>query len=295
MKKELFNGLCTALVTPFLDNGKVDYQSFQLLIKRQLEAKVDAILILGTTGEGSTIEYKERTKLIKLARKLVTPPTKLLVGTGCNDTAHALKYTLQAQKLKVDGVLIATPYYNKCSQNGAFEHYKFIAENSNIPIILYNVPSRTGFNLEIDTIQKLSTFQNIVGIKESNSNTTHIKDLCKTIKNMAIYSGNDDQNHLFLSLNASGSISVLSNIFPQKMKQIFDKAKINIDTAKNDFDNLQIFCKNLFVDVNPIPVKYVLYKMGLIKYSYRLPLTKLSQKDEVVLDYTFNLMQKKSI
>lgn len=289
MKKELFKGLCTALVTPFLDNGEIDYSSFKTLINRQLDAKVDAILILGTTGEGSTVDFKEKEKLIKFARKLTPHTTKLLVGTGCNNTKTALKYTLQAEKLDADGVLIVTPYYNKCSQKGAFEHYKFILEHSDIPIILYNVPSRTGFNLDVATVAKLAMFQNVVGIKEANSNEEHIKELCKTVKNIAIYSGNDDQNHLFLSQNASGAISVLSNIYPERLKQLFNKAKLNIDYAQKDFEEMQVFCKNLFIDVNPIPVKYVLYKIGLIKYSYRLPLTRLDTKDEVVLDYTFNL------
>lgn len=292
MKKELFKGVCTALVTPFCDDGKVDYLALETLIQRQIDAQVDAILVLGTTGESSTINYKERQQIIKLARKLISPPTKLLVGAGCNDTAKALKYTLQAQRLKADGVLIVTPYYSKCSQKGAFEHYKYIAENSNIPIILYNVPSRTGFNLSIDTIAQLSIFQNIVGIKEANPNIDHIKQLCKSIKNMAIYSGNDDQNYLFLSLNASGVISVLSNIFPKKLRQMITIAQRNIDGIKCEFEKMQIFCKNLFVDVNPIPVKYVLYRLNLIKYNYRLPLTRLNTKDEIIIDYTFNLTQK---
>lgn len=288
MKKELFTGVCTALVTPFLDDGEIDYSAFERLINRQINSHIDAILILGTTGEASTISYQERGKLIKLARKTIPQHIKLLIGTGCNSTKFALKYTLQAQKLGADGVMLVTPYYNKCSQKGAFEHYKYIIENSNIPIILYNVPSRTGFNLAIDTIKKLSTFQNIVGIKEASSNLSHIKQELAEIKNMAIYSGNDDLNELFLTSGASGVVSVLSNVYPKLVKDICQKISKNC-TQQKEFSTLKLFNQNLFVDVNPIPVKYVLFKMGLIKYNFRLPLTRLEKKDEIILDFTFNL------
>lgn len=288
MKKELFTGVCTAIVTPFLDNLKIDYSSFKTLLSKQIDARVDAILILGTTGEGCTISYTERNKLIRFARQLIPPQIKLLVGTGSNDTKLATKYTLQAQKLSADGVVIVTPYYNKCSQKGAFEHYKYILEHTNIPIIMYNVPTRTGFNLEISTIHRLSKFKNIVGIKEASLTKKHIeKELCE-IKNIAIYSGNDSFNQLFLSSSASGIISVLSNIYPETLKDLYQKHTKNIDVTK-DFSCLQQKSNNLFIDINPMPVKYILYKMGLIKYNFRLPLTRLHSTDEIILDYTFNL------
>ena len=292
MKKEIFTGVCTALVTPFKKNGKIDYDALEKLILRQIDNKVNAILILGSTGEGSTILEKERKKIIKFARALINPPTKLFVGTGCNNTIIATKYTLQAESLGADGVLIVTPYYNKCNQNGAFLHYEYIAKKTHLPIILYNVPSRTGFNLSVETVSKLTKIKNIVGIKEANEDLEHIDELTRQVGDkIAIYSGNDSLNRYFLTHKASGMVSVLSNVYPDKLIQQYEN--LQNERLISAEDELLNFSKALFIDVNPMPVKYVLFKMGLIKYNYRLPLTKLDTKDEIRLDKIFNLNKMK--
>lgn len=288
MKKEIFSGVCTALVTPFAKNKKIDYVGLKSLVLRQIENKVSGILILGTTGEGSTISFSEREKIIKFVKKLMSPPTKLFVGAGCNNTSLAIKYVRQAERLKVDGVLVVTPYYNKCNQNGAISHYTKIANSTSLPLILYNVPSRTGFNLSPESVLELSKTKNIVGIKEASENLAHIKKLVELVGDkLAIYSGSDGLNRYFLSNRASGMISVLSNIYPNKLIQQYESFQ-NGSYATYE-NNLSNYSKALFVDVNPIPVKYVLYKMGLIGYNFRLPLTPTCHKNEKLLEKIFML------
>lgn len=288
MKKEIFTGVCTALVTPFLDNGDIDFEGLKTLILRQIENKISAILILGTTGEGSTISFKERKKIIKFSKNLITPPTKLFVGCGSNNTKKAILYSKQAEKLGADGLLIVTPYYNKCNQNGAIIHYTQIANSVNLPIILYNVPTRTGFNLSPESVLKLTKIKNIVGIKEASENLEQIKNMFKEVGDkIAIYSGSDGLNNFFLSNRASGLISVLSNIYPNKLIQLYESYQNG--THKPHENNLTNFSKTLFIDINPIPVKYVLYKMGLIGYNFRLPLTPTSKQNETIIEKTFML------
>lgn len=291
MTKALFEGICTALVTPFNSKNQIDYKALKKLIDLQIKACVQAILILGSTGEGSTISFKERKKIIRFSRKLIKPPIKLLVGSSCNNTQTALKFTKLSQKLKADGVLISTPYYNKCSQAGAIVHFSHIAKHSNIPIIVYNVPSRTGFNLLPETTLNISHIKNIVGIKEASLDQAHIKKLFELTNNFPIYSGNDNLNSFFLKLGAKGSISVLSNIYPNLIKQQFNSFKITQTKQQASYTNSKInkLSSSLFIDVNPIPVKFVLSKLNLINYSFRLPLTKTSKVNENILIKTFKL------
>ena len=288
--KMLFEGVGTALVTPFLDNGKIDFESLKKLIEIQIDNKIDAVILLGTTGESPTISFKERKKLITFARKLIPKTAKLIVGTGSNDTKTALKYTLQAQNLGADGALIVTPYYNKCTQNGAIAHYNYIAQNSRLPIIVYNVPSRTGFNLLPETMQKLSNTRNIIGIKEANENLDQIDQMLTLSKDkFSVYSGSDKLNQYFYSNGGKGCISVLSNIYPEKAKEHYRLSQIDTNKAEEYAQTLDEFATNLFIDVNPIPAKYVLYKQNKIGYNFRLPLTPTSIKNELALDDTFDL------
>ena len=273
----IFEQSCVALVTPF-KNKKVDFGAMQKLIEIQLKANTDAILILGTTGEASCISYSERAKIIKFAKNIINGKTKLIVGTGANCTETAIKNTKQAQKLGADAVLIVTPYYNKCTQQGAILHYQKIANSVDIKIILYNVPSRTGFNLLPQTVERLAENKNIVAIKEANSNIEHILQLFKLCKDkIDIYCGNDNLNHIFFMQGAKGVISVVANVFPKQIKKQFSgdiKTSIKIADVLYDFNNM------CFVETNPIPIKYVLHKIGLIENEQRLPLCPLSKDNQ---------------
>ena len=275
---KVFEGSCVALVTPF-KNNKIDYFALQNLIQFQLSQNTDAILVLGTTGESSCISFCEREKIIEFAKNVIANRAKLIVGTGANSTQVAIKYTRQAQKLGADAVLIVTPYYNKCTQQGAILHFEKIAKCVDIPIILYNVPSRTGFNLHPQTIEHLSKYENIVAIKEANSNIEHILQLFNVCKGkLDIYCGNDNLNHIFKNLGAKGTISVVANAFPKQIKQQYkttNQAKLNKIS-----EGLYNFCDLCFIETNPIPIKYVLFKMGLIENELRLPLCPLSQQNQ---------------
>ena len=273
----IFEGSCVALVTPF-KNNKIDYAALQNLIEFQLGEKTDAILILGTTGESSCVSFVEREKIIDFAKNIINGKAKLIVGTGSNNTQTAIKYTKQAKKLGADAALVVSPYYNKCTQQGAILHFEKIANCVDMPIILYNVPSRTGFNINPQTVAHLSKCENIVAIKEANSNIEHILQLFNLCKDkIDIYCGNDNLNHIFKSLGAKGTISVVANVFPKQIKQQYKIA--NQNKQNNLAEKLYDFCNLCFIETNPIPIKYVLFKMGLIQNELRLPLCPLSQQN----------------
>ncbi len=276
----IFKGVCTALVTPFTSDKKIDYISLKKLIKYQIDNNVDAILILGTTGESSTITLDEREQIIKFAKNIMPSTCKLIVGTGSNDTKKAIQLTNQASNLGADGCLIVTPYYNKCTQNGIFNHYNEISQSTNIPYIVYNVPSRTGFNIEPKTMQKISTLKNVVGLKEANGNIDHILSMFANLKNFPIYCGNDNLSHVFYGLNGSGIISVTSNVFPSEVKKSLQNTKQSYLYFRKFFN----FNNLMFCEPNPIPVKYVLFKKNLIKNSLRQPLEVLENKHKKLID-----------
>lgn len=289
MKKILYSGVGTALITPF-KNEKVDYNSLELLIEKQLNANIDALIILGTTGEPATISPKERKEIINFCKKATNNKTKLIIGCGSNDTQKAIKLYNQAEEMGADGALIVTPYYNKCSQNGLVEHYKKISENGSLPIIVYNVPSRTGVNILPDTMKSLTSIKNICGLKEANGNINQILDdfaQCNLIT--AIYSGEDLLNSIFYTLGGIGCISVVSNIFPKLCKKIFELNKSHL------YDNMFIlqqrllpFTKALFREVNPIGIKAGLNYLGLCKNELRLPLTPILNENFETLKMEIN-------
>ncbi len=274
--KSIFYGSCVALVTPF-KNNKVDYDSFLRLINRQIENGTKAILILGTTGEGSTINELEKIEIIKFARQNVPNTIPLIVGCGTNDTSTSLQRVLQAQSLGADGALVVTPYYNKTTQAGLVAHYTTICALSNLPIIVYNVPSRTGVNIEPNTMQKIAHLKNVVGLKEANSNISHILQIFHVLKNrIAIYSGNDDLNYIFYTLGGAGTISVTANILPREIASQFADVK----TSYNEHKKLYALNKVLFCEVNPAPVKCALQILGLCQEDVRLPLVNVLDKNE---------------
>lgn len=284
MKKEIFKGVGTALVTP-MKNGEIDFNAFDILLQKQIDASVDAVIILGTTGEPCTITNAEREQIIKFAVNKCKGKIKVVVGCGANDTKKAIEYYIQAERLKVDGALIVSPYYNKCTQKGILEHYKAISKSGGLPIIAYNVPSRTGVNILPETMLKLAEIENVVGVKEASGNITQILECFRILNNkLAIYSGEDALNSIFMSLGAYGVISVASNVVPKLVKWVCDLIDMGDIFTSNQIQLKMLpFINSLFVEVNPIPVKYALHCLGLCENELRLPLTQISVTNEQVV------------
>lgn len=284
MKKLLFKGCGTAIATPFDKNG-VNLKEFEKLVENQIQNKVEALIVCGTTGEASTMSTEEKIATIKCAIESANGRIPIIAGTGGNNTKQVIEYSKKVESLGVDGLLIVTPYYNKCTQNGLIEHYKEIANNVSLPIILYSVPSRTGVNIEPKTCLELSKIENIVAIKEASGNLSQVAEIAHLCgDNLHIYSGNDDQILPLLSLGGVGVISVLSNIIPKythTMVQNFFDGNINIAT-KMQLDSIPLI-KALFSEVNPIPVKAALNILGYDFGIPRLPLTKMSEDKEKIL------------
>ncbi|MEE0865473.1 MAG: 4-hydroxy-tetrahydrodipicolinate synthase [Clostridia bacterium] len=284
MKKILFKGCGTAISTPFDENG-VNFKEFEKLVENQIQNKVDAIIVCGTTGEASTMNTDEKLETIKCAVKTSNGRIPIIAGTGGNNTKQVIEYSKQVEKLGVDGLLIVTPYYNKCTQNGLIVHYKEIAKSVSLPIILYSVPSRTGVNIEPKTCLELSKIENIVAIKEASGNLSQVAEIAHLCgNNLNIYSGNDDQIVPVLSVGGIGVISVLSHVLPEYThNMVHNFLNGDIKTAtKMQLDVIPL-CKALFSEVNPIPVKAALNLLG---YNYgipRLPLTKMSIEKEKIL------------
>ena len=281
MKKIIFEGCGTAISTPFT-NDNVNFEEFGKLIENQIKNKVDAIIVCGTTGESATMTEKEKKETIKFAIDKVNKRTKVIIGTGSNNTQSAIEMSKYAESVGADGLLVVTPFYNKTTQKGLIEHYKVIANSVDLPIIMYNVPSRTGVNILPETCLELSKIDNIVGIKEASgdiSQVAKIANLCKD--NLSIYSGNDDQIIPVLSLGGKGVISVLSNIMPEythNMTKKYLNGEVE-EARKMQLDVLDLISA-LFSEVNPIPVKYALNLLGYDYGKPRLPLIELSEQNQ---------------
>lgn len=277
MKKNLFIGCGTALVTPFTKDG-INFDELKRLLEFQIEQGTDSVIICGTTGESSTMSLAEKKDVIKFAVDVVHKRIPVIAGTGSNSTKSAIELSQFAQSVGVDGLLLVTPYYNKTTQNGLIAHYSSIAKRVNLPIILYNVPSRTGLNILPETCLELSKISNIVGIKEASgdiSQVAKIANLCGD--NLAIYSGNDDQVLPILSLGGIGVISVLSNLVPKFVhNMVFDYLSGNFTLAKDSQIKAIPLVNSLFSEVNPIPVKCALDLMGFNVGLPRLPLITMS-------------------
>lgn len=278
MKQTVFTGAGVAIVTPFTEDNKVNYDKLAELLEFQIANKTDAIIICGTTGEGSTLDHEEHSDTIKFAVDVVNKRIPVIAGAGSNDTNYAVKLSNEAEKAGVDAILSVTPYYNKTSQRGLIQHYNFIADRVSVPIITYNVPSRTGVNIKPETYYELSRHKRIVGAKESNAD---ISALAQTIAlcgdDLAMYSGNDDQITAFMALGGKGVISVLSNILPEVSHNIASKY-LEGDYAESRRLQLEYLdlCNDLFLDVNPIPVKEAMNMMGMKVGDCRLPLYKMT-------------------
>ena len=293
MKKTIFKGIATALVTPFNEKG-VDYERFARLIDWQIEEGINALVIAGTTGEASTLTDDEHRDLIKFAVKEAAGRVPVIAGTGSNDTAYALDLVKCANEAHADGILVVTPYYNKCTQKGLIRMFTEIANASDSPVILYNVPSRTGVNIEPATYKALADHENIVGIKEANGNISKIVDTMARVRGrLDLYSGNDDQIVPLMALGGVGAISVLSNILPRETVAISDAMLSgNYEKAAELQCHYHALIDALFCEVNPIPVKAAMAAMGFCENTLRLPLTEMEDANREKL---LALMRKEGL
>lgn len=277
MKTPLFLGCGVALVTPFR-GGEIDLPAYQLLIRRQLDAGTDALIVCATTGEAPTLKEHERAALIRSAVEEAAQQVPVIVGTGSNDTAHAVELSRAAESLGADGVLVVTPYYNKATQSGLIAHYLAIADAVHIPVIVYNVPSRTGISCTAETYARLSEHPNIIGVKEASGSFALIQEtrrLCP--EDFLIWSGNDEDTAALMTLGGAGVISTAANLIPADMRELTHLA---LSGSLHKAGVLQLRMTNLlralFCEVNPIPVKTALARLGLCEEAFRLPLCSIS-------------------
>ncbi len=276
----MFKGSAVAIVSPMNPDGSLDFDSLKNLIDFHFINKTDAIVIVGTSGESPTLSFEEHIQLIKFTVDYVNKKIPVIAGTGANSTLEAVYLTKEAKRVGADAALIVVPYYNKPPQEGLYQHFKMINDSVDIPQILYNVPSRTAVDLSDETVIRLSRLKNIVGIKDATGDINRLKNIINKVeKDFYLFSGDDLTSYEFLKFGGHGVISVTANIEPLKIHQICmlisDK---KFEEAKKIEIGIQHFHKNLFVEANPIPVKWVLNKKGLIKNGIRLPLVELNEK-----------------
>lgn len=285
MKQPIFTGAGVAIITPFTKEGKVNYPALKTILEYQIAHGTDAIVICGTTGESATLSHEEHTEAIHFTVETVAHRIPVIAGTGSNDTAYALHLSNEAEKIGVDGLLMVTPYYNKASQAGLIKHYTYLADRVSTPIIIYNVPSRTGCDVKPETYAELSKHKMIYAAKEASGN---ISSIAKTIslceKDFTIYSGNDDQITAIMSLGGKGVISVLSNVAPQAAHDIAAAALAGDfeQSRKLQIEYLEL-CNALFMDVNPIPVKQAMNMMGFDAGPLRMPLCEMNEANTAKL------------
>lgn len=277
MKKVLFTGACTALVTPFLGR-QVNYPMLEMLLKRQIDAGIKAMVLCGTTGESPTLSDQEKLEIFRRGKAFAGEDALVICGTGSNDTSHAVEMSIAAQEAGADALLVVTPYYNKANPDGLYAHYLAIAHAVRVPVIIYNVPGRTGVDMPVSVYAQLSRVPNIAGVKEASTDIVkicRIRNACNG--NLPVWSGNDDQAVAAMALGAQGVISVLSNVLPVETAAMADAAMAgDFDTASELQCTMLPLIEALFSEVNPIPVKEAMQMIGLDCGGCRLPLGRLS-------------------
>ncbi|WP_300357124.1 4-hydroxy-tetrahydrodipicolinate synthase [Fusobacterium sp.] len=289
----LFTGSGVALITPFNENNEVNFEKLRELLEFHIANRTDAIIVTGTTGESSTMTDEEKLAVIKFSVDVVAGRIPVIAGTGSNNTKHAVWLSQEAEKLGADGLLVVTPYYNKGNESGIYNHYKAIAESVKIPIILYNVPGRTGVNLSIGLIKVLAQIDNIVALKEASGNISYASEIAREVPEIDLYSGNDDMTVPLLSIGGKGVISVSANILPEIVHNMvmaflnrdIDKAR-KLQLKYNDLVN------TLFIEVNPVPIKDAMNFLGYNVGECRLPLGPMSEKNKEVL---YELLKKHEV
>jgi 4-hydroxy-tetrahydrodipicolinate synthase len=276
----IFKGSMVAIATPMNEDGSLDFESLEKLIEFHVDNLTDVIISVGTTGESATLDFNEHSKVIKTTIDLVNGRIPVIAGTGANSTSEAIELTESAKKNGADGCLLVTPYYNKPTQEGLYQHYKKIADQVSIPQILYNVPGRTSVDMEPKTVYRLSSHDNIVGIKEASGNKQRSKELLSLCsENMQIFTGDDKTSTGDLLDGFSGNISVTANVVPKQMHMMCKYAmEGDLEKASELNNQIDVLHDVLFCESNPIPVKWCLNRMGLIKKGIRLPLTWLDEK-----------------
>lgn len=285
MKPVIFTGAAVALVTPFKADGSVNYEELARLIDFQIENGTDALVIAGTTGESSTLSEQEHIDVIRFSVEHTKHRVPVIAGTGSNATETAVMLSKEAEAAGADALLLVTPYYNKTSQRGLYVHYKTIAESVKLPIILYNVPSRTGLNIDVETAAKLAEIDNIVAMKDAVGNITYTANLIERCGDkLTVYSGNDDQIVPMMSLGAKGVISVLSNVAPKETHEMTAAALAGDykTAAALQLKYLKLI-HALFIETNPIPVKEAVNQMGFAAGACRLPLYEMADETKAVL------------
>lgn len=285
MKKQLFSGAATALITPFKEDGALDIDGLGHLIEFQIENGIHAIVLSGTTGEGSTLCFEEFSTLIEKGSEFIHGRVPLIAGSGSNNTRKAIELSQEANKRGADALLLVTPYYNKTTQEGLIQHYNEILDNVNIPTILYNVPNRTGLSIEPKTVRILAEHPNVIGLKEASGDISKTADFLVYVPEIPLYSGNDDQTLPVLSLGGAGVISVLSNIAPQEVQRIctlFEQGK-TIKAAQLQLKLLPLV-RALFNQVNPIPIKCAMKILGLPGGEPRLPLVSCDEQNKKTIE-----------
>lgn len=293
MRKNIcFEGVGTAIVTPQKD-GEIDYAALSKIIDMQICAGINAIIVGGTTGESATLSDYEREKLYSFAAEKINKRTKLILGTGSCDTAKAVRYTKAAKQLGADGALCITPYYNKGTEGGLYQHFLAIAEADDISTVIYNVPTRTCVNLSLESLGRLCEHENIAGLKESSDSIKRISELASFGEALPLYSGNDYANFIFYSLGAKGAISVISNLYPTQTKRVYELSlcrKFSEALAlQNDMNPL---IDALFLETNPSVVKFAMERHGLCSSDVRLPLSAPSSKTREMLAIALEKYEK---
>ena len=282
----MLKGSMVAIATPMHENGNLDHDSLEKLIEFHIKNKTDVIISVGTTGESATLNFDEHSDVIRTTLSIVNKRIPVVAGSGANSTSEAIELTRKSKELGADACLLVTPYYNKPTQNGLYYHYKKIADEVNIPQILYNVPGRTSVDMLPDTVYKLSNHPNIIGIKEASGDIKRSRELLdKCSENLSIFTGDDKTSMRDILLGFSGNISVTANVAPKAMHDMCllssqgkDKEASLINTK------LDLLHDNLFIESNPIPVKWALHRMGLINKGIRLPLTWMDPKYEQIVE-----------
>ena len=288
MKQPVFTGVCTALVTPFLDN-RINYPMLEQLLRRQIDAGVRCVVLSGTTGEAPALSDVEKRKLIQCAKSYVGDSCTIIAGTGTNSTSHAISMSMEAEASGADALLIVSPYYNKGNGDGISKHYRAIAESVQIPIIIYNVPSRTGMDISVSLYKELAHQPNIVGVKEASTDITKItRTINQCPDDFYIWTGNDDLIVPSIALGGKGVISVLSNVCPEETVAMVNAALTgDLRTAASIQRRMQPIIDALFSEVNPVPIKYAMKCVGYDCGECRLPLGALSDENQAKIRYFF--------
>jgi 4-hydroxy-tetrahydrodipicolinate synthase len=287
----MFKGVGTAVITPFNEDFSVDYLSLKKIIELQIAGGIDSLIMLGTSGEAPVLSFEEREKIIAFTVEIADKKVPVIVGTGSNNTVEVVKLNKQAEKLGADGLLIVNPYYNKGTQDSVIKHYEYICERTSLPVMLYNVPYRTGMNLTPATIVKIAEkCKNVVAVKEASSNISQIAELFAIApEGFAVYSGNDDQALPVMAMGGAGVISVFSNAFPGRMAKLTTSfSEGNFEAARKYANNFNNMMNLMFIESSPAPVKYIMNLLGLCKNILRLPLDRVSESSEKILREAFN-------